>query len=133
MVTRPYTDTNSARDNFFLAIFTWGEGYHNYHHFFQYDYRNGVKWWQYDPTKWLIAGLSKIGLTSELRTVDDTTIKHAEVQMQFKTAQQQIDTATASGIDIPHAMKNFQDRIKFEYEAFMQNSRRMASAKNQNY
>ena len=118
--TRPYTDTNSARDNFFLAIFTWGEGYHNYHHFFQYDYRNGVKWWQYDPTKWLIAGLSKLGLTSELRTVDDTTIKHAEVQMQFKAAQQQIDTATSSGIDIPHAMKSFQDRIKHEYDAFTQ-------------
>ena len=118
--TRPYTDTNSARDNFFLAIFTWGEGYHNYHHFFQYDYRNGVKWWQYDPTKWLIAGLSKLGLTSELRTVDDTTIKHAEVQMQFKAAQQQIDTATSNGIDIPHAMKSFQDRIKLEYDAFTQ-------------
>jgi stearoyl-CoA desaturase (delta-9 desaturase) len=118
--TRPYTDTNSARDNFFLAIFTWGEGYHNYHHFFQYDYRNGVKWWQYDPTKWLIAGLSKLGLTTDLRTVDDTTIKHAEVQMQFKTAQQQIDTANVSGIDLPHAMKSFQDRIKFEYDAFTQ-------------
>lgn len=118
--TRPYTDTNSARDNFFLAIFTWGEGYHNYHHFFQYDYRNGVKWWQYDPTKWLIVGLSKLGLTSELRTVDDTTIKHAEVQMQFKKAQQQIDNATANGLDIPHAMKIFQDRIKFEYDAFTQ-------------
>nr|WP_299037992.1 fatty acid desaturase [uncultured Psychrobacter sp.] len=118
--TRPYTDTNSARDNFFLAIFTWGEGYHNYHHFFQYDYRNGVKWWQYDPTKWLIAGLSKIGLTSELRTVDDTTIKHAEVQMQFKRAQQQIDKATSAGLDISQAMQNFQDRIKLEYDAFKQ-------------
>lgn len=118
--SRPYTDTNTARDNFFLAIFTWGEGYHNYHHFFQYDYRNGVKWWQYDPTKWLIVGLSKLGLTTDLRTVDDTTIKHAEVQMQFKAAQQKIDTATVGGIDLPHAMKSFQDRIKFEFDAFTQ-------------
>ena len=39
--------------------------------------------------------------------------------MQFKKAQQQIETATAGGIDIPHAMKNFQDRIKSEYDAFM--------------
>lgn len=118
--TRPYTDTNTARDNFFLALFTWGEGYHNYHHFFQYDYRNGVKWWQYDPTKWLIAGLSKVGLTSELRTVDDTTIKHAEVQMQFKQAQQKIDTIKSGGLDITHAMQSFQDRIKLEFEAFTQ-------------
>jgi fatty-acid desaturase len=33
---RPYTDENTARDNFLLAIATWGEGYHNYHHIFQY-------------------------------------------------------------------------------------------------
>ena len=118
--TRPYTDTNTARDNFILAIFTWGEGYHNYHHFFQYDYRNGVKWWQYDPTKWLIAGLAKLGLASDLRKVDDATIKHAEVQMQFKHAQQHLDTATEGGIDIPHALQNFQERIKHEYEAFTQ-------------
>lgn len=118
--TRPYTDTNSARDNFFLAIFTWGEGYHNYHHFFQYDYRNGVKWWQYDPTKWLIAGLSKVGLTTELRTIDNATIKHAEVQMQFKQAQQQIDTVGVDSIDVPQIMESFQDRIKLEYAAFTQ-------------
>ena len=117
---RPYTDTNTARDNFLLAIFTWGEGYHNYHHFFQYDYRNGVKWWQYDPTKWLIAGLSKVGLTSELRTVDDATIKHAEVQMQFKKAHKTIDSLNTDNTDLPQAMQSFQERIKVEYDAFTQ-------------
>ncbi|MFN3587507.1 MAG: acyl-CoA desaturase, partial [Moraxellaceae bacterium] len=61
--SRPYTDENTARDNPFLAFFTYGEGYHNYHHIFQYDYRNGVKWWQFDPTKWLIAALSWVGIT----------------------------------------------------------------------
>src|SRR5690606_20787531 len=118
--TRPYTDTNSARDNFFLAIFTWGEGYHNYHHFFQYDYRNGVKWWQYDPTKWLIVGLAKLGLTSELRTVDDNTSQRAEVQIQFKKAQPQVDNATANGLDIPHALESCQDSSKCESEACTQ-------------
>ncbi len=37
-----------------MALFTFGEGYHNYHHEFQHDYRNGVKPWQWDPTKWAI-------------------------------------------------------------------------------
>ena len=36
-----------------------GEGYHNYYHEFQRDYRNGVKPWQFDPTQWLIWTLSK--------------------------------------------------------------------------
>jgi stearoyl-CoA desaturase (Delta-9 desaturase) len=66
---QPYSKRCSARDSFFLAIFTLGEGYHNYHHEFQYDYRNGVKPWQWDPTKWLIWVLSKLGVTSHLRRV----------------------------------------------------------------
>jgi len=32
-----------------MALFTFGEGYHNYHHEFQHDYRNGVKPWQWEP------------------------------------------------------------------------------------
>ena len=37
---------------------------------FASDYRNGVRWYQYDPTKWLIWGLSRIGITSNLKKVD---------------------------------------------------------------
>lgn len=118
--TRPYTDTNTARDNLFLAIFTWGEGYHNYHHYFQYDFRNGVKWWQYDPTKWAILALSKLGLASDLRTVDDLTIKHAEVQMQFKRAEEKIEKLAANESMMTHKANTFKDRIKFEYDAFSQ-------------
>ena len=55
--SRPYTEDNSARDNPLIAVVTYGEGYHNFHHIFAHDYRNGVRWWQWDPTKWLIAGL----------------------------------------------------------------------------
>ena len=51
---RPYSSKCSARDSWLMAIVTLGEGYHNYHHEFQYDYRNGVKPWQFDPTKWMI-------------------------------------------------------------------------------
>ena len=61
-----FSDSHSARDNTFLALITYGEGYHNFHHTFQWDYRNGVKWWHFDPTKWLIRTLSWIGLTRDL-------------------------------------------------------------------
>lgn len=112
--TRPYTDENSARDNALLAIFTWGEGYHNYHHYFQYDYRNGVKWWQYDPTKWLIALLAKVGLASELKRVDDLTIKHAQLTMKFKHAQEKIDQTK----DFDERLLAFKEAILTEYQAF---------------
>jgi len=51
------------------AIAAMGEGYHNHHHEFQHGYRNGVKPWQFDPTKWLIWTLSKLGLTLNLRRI----------------------------------------------------------------
>jgi stearoyl-CoA desaturase (delta-9 desaturase) len=55
-----------------------GEGYHNYHHEFQHDYRNGVKPWQFDPTKWLIWTLSKLRLVRNLRRVPADKIRSAQ-------------------------------------------------------
>src|SRR5438477_5805299 len=62
----------------FLALFTLGEGYHNYHHEFQYDYRNGVKPWQMDPTKWVIWMLSKLRLARDLRRASADKIRSAQ-------------------------------------------------------
>jgi stearoyl-CoA desaturase (delta-9 desaturase) len=75
---QPYSTRCSARDSLLLAFFTFGEGYHNYHHEFQHDYRNGVKLWQWDPTKWLIWALSKLRITSSLRRVAREKIVAAE-------------------------------------------------------
>lgn len=83
---RPYSTQCSARDSALLAWFTFGEGYHNFHHAFQHDYRNGVKWWQFDPTKWSIWLLEKVGLVRGLRRVPEETILLAEIaerQRQF--------------------------------------------------
>src|SRR3990172_5976740 len=63
---QPYSEKNSSRDSFWVSLITFGEGYHNYHHAFPTDYRNGVKWYNFDPSKWLIYGLSKVGLSSRL-------------------------------------------------------------------
>lgn len=82
-----YTDENSARDNGFLAFLTYGEGYHNYHHIFEYDYRNGIRWWQFDPTKWLIKTCSYLKLTGNLRTVPEDRIAQAVAKMQLKRAK----------------------------------------------
>ena len=46
---RPYSTENSARDNWFLAFFTHGEGFHNFHHAFPSDFRNGIRWYHWDP------------------------------------------------------------------------------------
>jgi len=63
---KPFDDGTTSRDSILVAFLAMGEGYHNFHHRFPGDYRNGVRWCHWDPTKWLIFSLSKIGLTSNL-------------------------------------------------------------------
>jgi len=77
---QPYSKKCTARDSLFLALLTMGEGYHNYHHEFQHDYRNGVKPWQFDPTKWIIWTLSILGLVKNLRRAPADKIESAQAQ-----------------------------------------------------
>ncbi len=64
--SRPHCQKTSARDSFLVALITMGEGYHNFHHRFPMDYRNGIRWYHFDPTKWLVWTLSKVGLVNSL-------------------------------------------------------------------
>ena len=99
---QPYTDENTARDNGLLALVTYGEGYHNFHHMFQKDYRNGARWWQFDPTKWLISAGTWVGLTSDLSRIPNFKIHRALLDMQFKRAEQ---TIAALGAGSERAMQ----------------------------
>ncbi len=87
---QPYSLANSARDSFAAAVLTMGEGYHNFHHRFQTDYRNGIRWYHYDPTKWFVWTLSKLGMTSNLRITAKEKIERAKaaVRAQKEVASQ---------------------------------------------
>ena len=65
--SQPHGASDSSRDSWWVSLITFGEGYHNYHHRYQSDYRNGPQWYNFDPSKWLIYSLSLAGLTSSLR------------------------------------------------------------------
>ena len=74
---RPFSIASSARDSFWTAILTLGEGYHNFHHRFVTDYRNGIRWYHFDPTKWFVWSMAKVGMTSNLRRVAKDAIEGA--------------------------------------------------------
>lgn len=82
--TKPYDDQQTARDSNFLAFLTFGEGYHNFHHSFQADYRNGHLWYQWDPTKWIITLTTKLGWTSDLKRASEAAILRARMNIQEK-------------------------------------------------
>jgi len=107
---RPYTESNSARDNGFLAFLTYGEGYHNYHHIFQTDYRNGIRWWQWDPTKWMIALCGRVGLASNLNRVSNFKIQRAILDTAFSRARNEMAEAEGS--------ESLKDMLEREYQLF---------------
>jgi stearoyl-CoA desaturase (Delta-9 desaturase) len=86
---QPYTDGNTAKDNGVLAVFTYGEGYHNFHHIFHADYRNGIRWYHIDPTKWFIKTLAYLKLVRNLRVTPDYEIFKAKMMMFEKRLMQQ--------------------------------------------
>ncbi len=109
--SQPYTDRNTARDNAVLAVFTFGEGYHNYHHIFENDYRNGIYWWQYDPTKWLIKSCSWLGLANKLRVTPKIKIEKAKAKKALTTASNKISM-------LPNA-KQLNEALNEEFEALV--------------
>lgn len=72
---KPFCQEQTAVNNYIIALLTFGEGYHNFHHTFANDYRNGIRWYHFDPTKWLIWTLNKIGQVTDLKQMDAYTIK----------------------------------------------------------
>ncbi len=115
--SRPYTEENTARDNPVLAVLTFGEGYHNFHHIFAHDYRNGVRWWQWDPTKWLIGGLQYLGLTRKLKRTPPFQIQRALLAMQFARAQSSL--ARVAPTVTPSRISELHQHIAREYDSFL--------------
>jgi stearoyl-CoA desaturase (delta-9 desaturase) len=96
-----------------------GEGYHNYHHEFQYDYRNGVKPWQWDPTKWMIWSLNKIGLVRNLRTVSEDRILKAQVAEQQRRIEDKLaQHTTPMGETLTAMLHAAQQRMHEAYVAW---------------
>jgi len=74
-----YDIDTSARDHWMVAYLTNGEGYHNFHHRFPNDYRNGLRWYHWDASKWVIALLSRLGLAHSLKRASNFHILQARI------------------------------------------------------
>ena len=118
---QPYSTRHTARDSAIMALFTFGEGYHNYHHEFQHDYRNGVKRSNFDPTKWAIWTLHKLGLVSDLRRVPAERILLAEMNEARRRAALKLEqTETIASVLGKQAQETFHhlsERLSANYAA----------------
>lgn len=125
--TRPYTENNSARNNPILAFLTYGEGYHNYHHVFQNDYRNGIRWYHWDPTKWMIRLCAGLGLARDLVHIPDFRIQRAILDTQFERARRSLPAATCQS---EHPLK---EKLEREYQLFTDSVNRWKALQSARY
>jgi len=63
-----YVTGDDSRNNWLLAFLTMGEGWHNNHHAYQSSARQGFKWWEIDPTYYILKGLCALGIIWDLKT-----------------------------------------------------------------
>ncbi len=87
---KTYNAEKTAVDSWITALFTYGEGYHNFHHKFPIDYRNGICAYHFDPTKWLIKTLSWMGLADNLKTISYHRIIRQQLQVKETLLQQKM-------------------------------------------
>ncbi|KAJ2663836.1 hypothetical protein IWW48_001102 [Coemansia sp. RSA 1200] len=85
--TQPYSDEQTPKDNWITGIITLGEGYHNFHHAFPNDYRNGVRWYDIDLTKWVLWAMEQLGLAHSLKRFPRNEIMKGRAAMKLKRAE----------------------------------------------
>jgi stearoyl-CoA desaturase (delta-9 desaturase) len=64
---RRYATNDDSRNNWFLALLTMGEGWHNNHHYYPSSERQGFFWWEIDLSHYLLKTLSWVGIVWDLR------------------------------------------------------------------
>lgn len=113
---KPFCQEQSAVNNFVIALLTFGEGYHNFHHTFANDYRNGIKWYHFDPSKWVIWTLNKLRLADSLKQVDAFTIKKRMVTERKNLLLEKLsDLWYVKKDELEISIKDLSDKLLVEF------------------
>ena len=67
--SRRFATADDSRNNWLLALLTFGEGWHNNHHHFPGSARQGFRWWEIDLTYYGLRALAAVGLIWDLKPV----------------------------------------------------------------
>ncbi|MCB1228614.1 MAG: acyl-CoA desaturase [Verrucomicrobiae bacterium] len=78
--SRRFHTTDDSRNNFWLALLTLGEGWHNNHHRFSHCARQGFYWYEVDCTWYILKIMARLGLIWDLRGVPAHIYEEARTQ-----------------------------------------------------
>ncbi len=93
--SRPYKTDDGSRNNWLVALFTFGEGWHNNHHACPTAYSHGQRWWQIDMSAWIIRAMKFCRLAKNLK--------------EFKPPRRYIRNASAQTAAMEEAVTSDQD------------------------
>ncbi len=65
--TQRFPTGDNSRNNWFLALLTLGEGWHNNHHYYPSSASMGFRWWEIDITLYILKALAAAGLVWDLK------------------------------------------------------------------
>ena len=94
-----YNAEVSARDNWGVALLTLGEGYHSFHHRFPADFRNGIRWYHWDPAKWFIHALRSVGLATDLKETAEPQIEQARMRAAIRIVEPKLEAFSGGVAD----------------------------------
>lgn len=77
---RRFNTTDDSRNNFWLALITLGEGWHNNHHRFPVSARQGFYWWELDISYYILKLMSKLGMIWDLNPVPVRILEEGKAQ-----------------------------------------------------
>jgi len=77
---RRYATPDTSRNSFVIALVTGGEGWHNNHHYLPASVRQGFRWWEYDPTWYVLKGLAAVRVVHDLRNPPARLLDQARVR-----------------------------------------------------
>ena len=124
-----YSDDNTAKDNPLLSIITYGEGYHNFHHKYAGDYRNGVKWYDIDLSKWIIFLFSKIGWTYDLKRTNRPLLEASKAAVQLKRVQAKTKMIRNTEHSCLNKIVTLEKRLEEQYKVLFDSIRDWAKVK----
>jgi stearoyl-CoA desaturase (Delta-9 desaturase) len=96
-----YVTGDDSRNNWLLALFTMGEGWHNNHHACQSSVRQGFRWWEYDPTFYILKALSWLRVVWDLKRPPEAVLRNQQrlgARVIERAAQQLAATFNADRI-----------------------------------
>lgn len=129
--SQKFSDKNTARDNWLLAFFTYGEGFHNFHHAFASDYRNGIRSYDWDPAKWIITVAEWLGLASRLNRASPQVILAAQLTMEEKSVREKLARKLLRHQDWEHFVTKARVNLEQAHVRFMELKVRYQKLKNE--